>query len=293
MKLIFIHGRAQEDFEAEDLKEQWSNALIKGLQKSGLLLPANTIIEFPYYGKLLKDLTDEWSKPQNKEAFVTRSGIPTIKESVKNEFFEAFLVEIAENIELTRDEQRELADITAKKRGYKDWEITHKILSFLDRKKVVGDGLLQKHTMDVFLYLTAPQVKKRINEEVLKHFNSEPCVVIGHSLGSIVSYLVLKNNPKFHVKKLITVGSPLGILSIRNYLEQPLEMPKCVQNGWFNAYDDRDIVALNPLDKKHFNIVPSIENKKNARNDTEDHHGIKGYLEDKEVAFEVYKALIS
>ena len=84
-----------------------------------------------------------------------------------------------------------------------------------------------------------------------------PCVVVGHSLGSIVTYLVLKNNPNYQVKKFITLGSPLGLRAIADYLEPPLVLPECIQGDaadrWYNAYDERDFIALHPLDKKHFN----------------------------------------
>ncbi|MDZ4681096.1 MAG: hypothetical protein SH848_03125 [Saprospiraceae bacterium] len=61
-------------------------------------------------------------------------------------------------------------------------------------------------------------------------------------------------------------------------------MPESVKNGWFNAYDDRDVVALNPLDKVHFNINAAVYNKNDVKNHTKNRHGIEGYLEDAEVA---------
>jgi hypothetical protein len=72
-------------------------------------------------------------------------------------------------------------------------------------------------------------------------------------------------------------------------------MPECVdkKNGWFNAYDERDFVALHPLDKEHFNINPPIENKNNVDNHTPNRHGIVGYLNDVDVAKRIYDALVS
>ncbi len=87
------------------------------------------------------------------------------------------------------------------------------------------------------------------------------------------------------------MGSPLGLASVRPFLDLPLGMPSCVQNGWFNAYDERDFVALNPLDKKFFNIQPPIENKNDVDNQTENRHGIIGYLNDAVVARKIYEAL--
>jgi len=70
-------------------------------------------------------------------------------------------------------------------------------------------------------------------------------------------------------------------------------MPACVKSGWYNAYDERGVVALNPLSKKYFDITPEIENKDDVRNHTDNRHGIEGYLDDKDVAREIYEALNS
>jgi hypothetical protein len=61
--------------------------------------------------------------------------------------------------------------------------------------------------------------------------------------------------------------------------------------GWFNAYDARDIVALNPLDNTFFPTDPSIANFSNVNNQTENRHGIVGYLNNKEVATQIALAL--
>ena len=62
--------------------------------------------------------------------------------------------------------------------------------------------------------------------------------------------------------------------------------------NWFNAMDKRDVVALYPLDSVHFPINPVTENKTDVQNETENRHGISGYLNDKEVAKRIYEALV-
>ena len=290
MKIIFIHGRAQDEFEELGLKQTWIDTLKIGLANSKLELPDDVRIEFPYYGKLLKKLVDE-AEVTLPPKTATRGASVNIS-SKEDAFFEAFLRDLAQNAAQTKEDKAELKLIqTEKTRGFLNAAITQNLLSFLDRKNIFGETLLKKFTKDVFIYLTHKNIRNEINEHVLKAFDSEPCIVVGHSLGSIVSYLVLKNNPQCQVKKFITVGSPLGLSSIRNYLELPLMMPKCVQNGWFNAYDERDFVALNPLNKQYFNIQPSIENKNDVNNHTDNRHGIIGYLNDKIVAQKIYEAL--
>ncbi len=288
MKLIFVHGRSQEDFEEAVLKETWIESFKRGLAKSGLTLPNDVTIEFPYYGKLLKQLVDEAQKPL-ESTNVTRSGYkPTESEEIQ--FFESFLGEIALNSDLTESEKQEIRRLSEQERGILNWEFVHKIVGYLDTKGYFASTLLKKFTLDVFLYLNIHDIKKQINQKVESVFDEEPCVVVGHSLGSIVSYLVLLNNPNLHVKKFITLGSPLGMNSIRKHLEHK-RMPACVKNGWYNAYDERDFIALKPLNKVNFNIRPEIENSNHVDNFTDNRHGIVGYLEDKVVSKEIYKYL--
>lgn len=291
MKLILIHGRGQENSEESVLKQDWINALNKGFEKANLTLPESVTIEFPYYGKLLKSLVDQANAKSMRDGG-TRGIAPRANESAEIEFFESFLGEIATNAADTKAEKAELEAIQVKTRGITNWEITQKLLAYLDKKESIGDWTIKNFTRDVFMYLTTKTIKRQVNERVQKSFDTEPCVVVGHSLGSIVSYLVLKNNPQFHIKKLITVGSPLGLTSVRKYLELPLGMPESVKNGWFNAYDERDVVALNPLDQVHFNIKPAIDNKNDVKNHTKNRHGIEGYLEDAEVARQIHQALV-
>jgi Lipase (class 3) len=292
MKLIFIHGRAQETFDEAALKQTWIDTWKIGLAKSGLEIPANVQIEFPYYGKLLIDLIQKTrSEKKQSEKNPTRSGI-IIDPHQENEFLVAVLGDIAKNAALTRAEKQEIKNILDPNRGFFNWEIVQKILDWVDNKKGFTPKLMKRFVEDVFMYLTNRTIKNQINTHIENIFNDEPCVVVGHSLGSVVSYLVLKNNPQLKVKKFITIGSPLGLYSLRNYLEQPLEMPACVQNGWFNAYDDGDYIALKPLNKEHFNIQPPIENKKDVQNQTDNQHGIQGYLNDQVIALKIYEALL-
>ena len=55
--------------------------------------------------------------------------------------------------------------------------------------------------------------------------------------------------------------------------------------------DDRDIVALNPLDAEYFPADPSIVNNDRVRNKTDNRHGIVGYLNDREVAAQIAAAV--
>ena len=113
---------------------------------------------------------------------------------------------------------------------------------------------------------------------------SEPTVVVGHSFGSIVAFRMLRAGGRITcpVRALITVGSPLGIGAVRRALE-PIGHPPLVRS-WQNAFDERDVVALHPLDDVHFPVVPGIRNHGDVRNESDNHHKIEGYLTDPTVA---------
>jgi hypothetical protein len=92
------------------------------------------------------------------------------------------------------------------------------------------------------------------------------------------------------VRRYVTVGSPLGVRAISRKLDKPLRMPPGVTD-WSNAMDDRDVVALCPLDGAYFPISPPIRNKCDVDNFTSNRHGIEGYLSDPDVARWIHRGL--
>lgn len=276
MKIIFIHGRAQEDYDEQDLKNTWINTFKTGLAKNNLELPDNLTIEFPYYGKMLKQWVDN-------PGTIPPPAVPKRSGRVVSE--DVFLHALLNDLLVNTGEKPETH------RGILNQEAVQKLLKKLDAKKGWGETVLKLFTKDVFLYLTNQNLQSALNQFIVSKFDQEPCVVVGHSLGSIVAYKVLAGNEHFHIKKLITVGSPLGLASVIKHLPPPVSMPKCVRNGWFNAFDERDFVALNPLNHQIFPTQPPIENINNVDNHTSNRHGIEGYLSDPVIAKNIYDSL--
>jgi hypothetical protein len=89
-------------------------------------------------------------------------------------------------------------------------------------------------------------------------------------------------------KTCVNLRDAVAIRAVRKNLV-PLKSPKT--EVWLNAFDPRDIVALNPLDAANFPVVPEIENKGDVENFTDNHHGISGYLNNPLVARKIYQAL--
>jgi pimeloyl-ACP methyl ester carboxylesterase len=139
--------------------------------------------------------------------------------------------------------------------------------------------LLARLTADVAAYLTRPHVTAEVNRVIASDLGDGPTVVVGHSLGSIVAYWVLRTDTReVDVPLLITIGSPLGIDVVKRYLPAPLGMPPRVRH-WLNLADRRDPVALySRLDRDTF--PAEIENVDDVHNPEDDPHGIVGYLSD-------------
>jgi len=140
------------------------------------------------------------------------------------------------------------------------------------------------------VYTTQPIVRDAIDDIVGGAVNETPCVVIGHSLGSVVGYHVLRTDQRaLKVQAYVTVGSPLAIRAIRDRF-RPIAFPAPAK-AWYNAFDPRDVVALYPLDAANFPVNPAVENYGRVRNATDNRHGIIGYLDDADVAKHVLDAL--
>ncbi len=281
-----IHGRAQEGKDPVVLKKEWLDALMYGLARANVKLPTDTTIEFPFYGDLLAKLVVEVATPLGKEINAKGPNPDT-----ENELRGEMLTEIAYNAGITEaDIRRELDDIPIA-RSPGNWEWVQAILRAFDRVPGLNSRVIDTFTRDTYVYLTIPGVRRQIDKVVADALGEGPCIVLAHSLGSIIAYNVLRSravDPKY--PRLITVGSPLGIRAIRTHLTTPLKSPPCIGN-WFNAYDDRDLVALVPLDAVNFNVIPAIDNKNDVVNFTDNRHGITGYLADPIIASKIAEFL--
>ena len=110
-----------------------------------------------------------------------------------------------------------------------------------------------------------------------------PVIVIGYSLGSLVSYGYLKNrapragDPDIH---LITLGSPLGNPIVRELLGQgadSLRRPRSVRT-WQNVYDPNDPFAARVADAA---VGDAALDRATENETSRDPHSIERYLGDR------------
>jgi hypothetical protein len=286
-RLLLIHGRGQEGQHPAQLQGQWIEALKRGAQNVGRALPSSIDVAFPYYGDALDQIVHEFNLPLIPDVQARGGGA--------DEDFLAFQAEIAQAVRqkagVTDDDVAAEYGDNPQPKGPLNWAWVQAIFRAIDKH---GGGMSQEalevFTRDVYLYTTRAGVRDAIDDIVKKQVTDQPTVVIGHSLGSIVAYNVLRSHPgPLRVPLFVTVGSPLGIRAVRDQLI-PLKFPNPV-HAWYNAFDSRDVVALYPLDNANFPVSPPIVNNGAVRNHTDNRHGIVGYLDDKAVAEHILDAL--
>ena len=245
-QLVFIHGRSQQHKDATGLKEAWLATLRRGLESQGLQLPiSENDVHFPYYGDTLDELVDGVPAGEQLAKVVVKG--------TEDEEEKGFLIDVLEEAQAAKgvtDEQvREVEQAEVIDKGVRPAAWMHSVLEALDRfVPGVSGPTLAVVTHDVYQYLRNPGVRDVIDSGVREALRSDmPTVVVGHSLGSVVAYNILRKeaaHKEWQIPLLVTVGCPLAVSAITRALA-PVSRPPV--GAWFNAADPRDIVALWPL----------------------------------------------
>jgi len=126
----------------------------------------------------------------------------------------------------------------------------------------VTDKIIQRYFSDLDMYyseenledlntLARDAIRERLYK-VLKKYQGQSIMLIAHSMGSIISYDVLKNHSNdIVIDTFVTIGSPLGLPIITGKIIKEhggistLTVPNNIKKDWFNFSDLEDKVAIN------------------------------------------------
>lgn len=292
MKIVFVHGRSQEKKSPTELERAWTNAAIEGVSAAGFPALPKWDVAFPYYGDLLFKLTEQASR----EAFnslVERGAEASAPSAEEQQFTQDIVLQMAQSKGITPEQIAAEANLEVVDQAVQNWKIVLAALRLLDRVEGVGQASIELATRDVWYYLSRKGVRAQIDALVDAAIpRDEPCVVVAHSLGTIVTYNVLMNRPaRANIKALITIGSPLGIKAVYSRLPSdtpPRKAPEGIAN-WFNGRDAQDVVALYEIGVDVFRGSPAVTNYSGADNKSDNQHGIGEYLQDTAIAKAIYQ----
>lgn len=287
MHLVLIHGRAQGGKDPVALQASWEAALRGAWARLGTPAPADLTVSMPFYGTKLDELLGPVQTPLGE---VVRRGGAEVPAGL-TEFEARMLRQMVEGAGVTdADVKKELPqEVVA--RGPANWEWVQGGFRFLSRKAPWFGRVALRLIADVEAYLTRKHIRKAVDDIVRPALARGPAAVVAHSLGTVVGYACLSAlEPAASVPLFLTVGSPLGIDVVKQYLRPPpLAIPPGVAK-WVNAADERDYVALfATLDRNTF--VDGIQNLTNIHNSRDDAHSVVDYLNQDAVAKRIVKAL--
>jgi hypothetical protein len=302
MKLVFVHGRSQQDKSSDQLRVQWTEGLRRGFAAIGVPLDPGLEIEVPYYGQLLHDHVYEREQQRLERAIARGPGDAEASDPALDAFEVGFLKELAARAGVTEDdiaaervqiriEQSPGEDINVE-RGPGNWELTHALGRLLSRRTPwLAEQVMARLTADAKAYLTRPAIADVVDDVVRPTLADDRCIVVAHSLGSIVAYRNLRRlKDAAEVPLFITVGSPLGTPVVKEKLAPPvLAIPEGVES-WVNGTDERDIVALYARLDRH-SFIEGIDNITDIRNREDWPHSIEDYLANNQIARRIAEAI--
>ena len=276
MRLVFVHGIHQEDKTSVALQEVWEDALLSAWAAAGLEKPDYTL-EMPYYASLLAALI---CRARGEAGFFTHLEATLLKDIGLNKGISEHHVRAEFDREIARS-------------GLARWQWVQGIARILERDIPEFGNIALRFVRQVDAYLTCQEIREAVDNIVRPSILKGPTVIVAHSLGSVITYRLLREaQSAAEVPLFVTLGSPLGFHAVKQYLNPPsLAVPIGVRT-WLNATDARDCVALYAcLDRNTF--ADGIENVANVHHLRDNPHAIADYIGHATVAERIHAALSS
>jgi hypothetical protein len=254
--VTFIHGIANKP-PADRLHELW----LRGLTHGGLdLLGEGVTTSMVYWADVLYAeptealVSTEGALDDGAEAadaaLVDLPDTPTPAE-------QAFVEGLAEKLGVDADEAEPSSSDTPAEEALEriplPWILKRRIMqAFIrDAHHYLFDAEFSPRSGDAFRVQT--EIRRRTLAALAAAPEGERHVVVGHSLGSVIAYDVLKRAPDAPAADgLLTLGSPLGIDEVQDRLQPEWTRPDgypgdAVRDRWVNVYDRLDVVcSLDP-----------------------------------------------
>ena len=273
MRLVLVHGIDQQSKSEIIVREEWLYALRQALGAPARFDDVEVVA--PFYGDVLANYAGDATI-----AHVVAQGVAEGDDDEEREFIASGLQQIALDSGVTDAQiNAEQADPTVAQGLPHDRRLIA-IVRAIERISPLHGGLALRILKQAFVYLKRPLVTQAIDEIVGPALTAGPCVVVAHSLGTVVTFKLLRQLEQ-QVPLYVTLGSPLPLVSVQSALRKPRRVPAGVRR-WLNGVDRDDFVTLGEgLTAETF--ASGIENNLDIDNGS-DAHAIVQYLRNPVIA---------
>lgn len=278
MRLLLVHGIAQQDYTEQQLLGIWTDHLLDHGLDPDLLRRARP--EMAYYGDHLHALTQGGRKGAVAMGPETSGDDTAFVSAALDQIAAACGIDNAE-VETAATEAAIAEGANAISQSTWAGRRAVAIVSLLERISPLRGRFAAKVVRQAYAYLADRHVRADINDVVRPRLEAEDqTVVVSHSLGTVVAFSILRElaarGTALHVPLFVTLGSPLAIGEVQRWLGGDFAIPANVMR-WMNFYDKGDPVTLGrPLGGSFAKgIVDTV-----VENNTRNGHSIAGYLDD-------------
>lgn len=294
MKIIFIHGMNQQNYNADNLKQHWLDIFQQGINELKLVISVSDLdISLPFYGDLITK--HQLSNRFDLDAFLPKSWVnlhfhkhsastaPTAPNTMQSiPVLPYFMPEH----ELKLSKRLYLVSQLFKDKALKEFSV------ILNNFPKLHESLIHKFLIETYLYLSNPQFMDEVHQRILASLEADQThLIVAHSLGTVIAYNLLQQlSPRYKIQRFITLGSPLAFKVIQSRLTPPIQSPACLNGDWHNFYSPDDFLTAFPLVNAPFDFQPAILNT-SISTFIHSPHQIAGYLQHPAVIKNIVDAL--
>ncbi|HIF9066827.1 TPA: hypothetical protein ACX6MF_003317 [Photobacterium damselae] len=232
---IAIHGRSNKP-PTHILEDSWLRAINDGREQTTQSLINKSQFSMAYYADVF------YQQPLYFDPEPYLPDIPTNHSPIPLAVDEDHLSEMMEQSKWRLDNH--FFELLLSEFG------VYRALNYLSKP------LLRYWLTDVYHYFHNPAFALEIEKpliRLLQQYRHHSITLISHSLGTVIAYNVLqkltaqRTTQDITIDKWITLGSPLGLASVKAQLKRNLQgslsVPENV-SAWHNYSDKRDIVCI-------------------------------------------------
>lgn len=235
--IIGIHGLSNKPKEAQ-LYEWWLKAINDGLAKVGATPVSAAQFKLAYWADLMYPTFDPDPEPYTEPNTDEVDDDPSKLIDIGRELFSDVIGNFGDlKVQMTDSER-----IVGIKNAIRE-KLVEDLAAYYDDNSTIR-----------FTDRAGTQTRaalRAVLRELIEQHQADDLLVIGHSMGSIIAYDVLRSLRDTDVKvhRLVTIGSPLGLANVKTKTRTEWDdkdgpfVPEVLTEGWANYGDRKDMVC--------------------------------------------------